>query len=58
MTRQTDFHFGWDVVSKEFILWKRGRKTEVARIPITEAPSLIVTMAYVIETQLSLNTED
>lgn len=42
-----EYNFGWDGEAQEFILWKRGRKTPVARIPLADGQSLADTVAHV-----------
>lgn len=41
------YHFGWDEISQEFILWKRGKSTPVAVIPFADAKGLAGTVAHV-----------
>lgn len=52
------FNFGYDVATDELVLWKSGRKTEVTRIPLDDAQSLIDTMQHVLRTQRGETPED
>lgn len=42
-----DYHFGYDEHADELILWKRGRRTPVARIPRHNGLSLAATIIHI-----------
>lgn len=48
---QQSYHFGFDPATQELVLWKRGRQTEVCRIPLSNSFSLMETMAHVLAVQ-------
>lgn len=52
------FHFGYNEGTDELVLWKSGRKTEVTRIPLDDAQSLIDTMQHVLRVQRGETPED